>query len=143
MRSASMLRPSTTTTAPAAATGLVWACTMPAKACGCPPARSSVAIVGTLRDALDAPLDNRVFAFEATQEAHPTVQFAEPTDVRTDATGAFSARVYSLFSPGVHSVVARITRTPENDTMRILVGSASFKYERQTPDTIRVALRIP
>ncbi|MEO7363213.1 MAG: carboxypeptidase-like regulatory domain-containing protein [Gemmatimonadaceae bacterium] len=124
----------------AAVVGVAWACTSPTEMCGCPPSRTSLAIVGTLRDALGAPVANKSFAFEATADALPTFKF-HAADVRTDATGAFAVRAYSALSPGAYSLVARIIIAAQNDTVRLPAGSAFFKDERQAPDSLRVALR--
>ncbi len=125
----------------AATLAIAWACSSPTELCGCPPARTTLEIIGTLQDALGAPIADQSLAIESTSEVYHS--FATTAGVRTDATGAFSARLYSMESPAVHSVVARIIRTAPNDTILIPVGSASFKPEGQAPDTMRVTLRLP
>lgn len=137
-----MMRFITNSAALATVVGLTWACTTPTEMCGCPPSRTSLAIVGTLRDALGAPVANKSFAFEATAIAFPTLTFIA-ADVRTDATGTFAVRAYSALSPGAYSLVARIISAAQNDTVRVPAGSALFKDERQAPDSLRVALRLP
>lgn len=87
-------------------------------------------------------MNNTVFVLEATSTAFPS-SFPSRTDVRTDRTGTFTARIYSVLSPGVHSVVARVVRAAGNDTLLIAIGSAHFKAERLTPDTLRAALQLP
>ena len=123
------------------AIGLAWACTTPTEMCACPPLRASVAVVGTLRDAQGTPVANKSFAFEATSDAIPAFTFIA-AGASTDATGAFAVRAYSALS-GTHTVVARIIGPAQSDTVRISVGSAVFKSERETPDTLRAALRLP
>lgn len=118
---------------------LVWACTTPTEMCGCPPSLATLTIAGTLRNSLGAPVPNLSFAFEATADAVPTFTFIA-TDARTDANGAFVVKAQSG-AAGAHSLVARIIRVPQNDTLRIAAGSATFKGRGQKPDTLHVTLR--
>jgi len=125
------------------ALGLVYACTLPTEMCGCPPSRSSAAVIGTLKDALGAPLGNRNLVFEARPEGVSNTLLVFPTEVRTDSTGAFAVRVYSHFAPNIHAVTAIVVRAAEQDTVRIQAGAIFFKYDQQAPDTLRAALRLP
>jgi hypothetical protein len=127
----------------AAAAALAWACSEPTgMLCACPPSRTTLMIAGTLRNALGTPEANKLVTVEATAAEFPLLTFTAAT-VLTDSVGKFSVLAYSTYSPGAYSVTARVIGSTPSDTIRLQMGSANFKHEREKPDTLRASLQLP
>ena len=66
-----------------------------------------------------------------------------PPNAESDVDGEFRALVYSTFSPGALVLRAAVVQPGLPDTVRITVGSATFRGEHEQPDTVAVTLRLP
>jgi hypothetical protein len=126
----------------------LFACTTtPTSLCGCPPSRSTVLVGGTVLDAGGAPVSGaRLYLDGAprsgTGQSAPQYLDSAPS-ATTDATGSFRALVYSPYSPGILELRAAVMRPGVADTVRLVVGLASFHDERTQPDSIYATLRLP
>lgn len=121
-------------------------CTTPTVMCGCPPARSSVVVVGTVTEQNGAPVAGARLYFERTASGQfpaTPLDIGYGTDTQTDAAGAFRSLVYSAYSPDIVTLRAGIRRAGATDTVWVSAGSATFRYERDSQDTARVMLRLP
>ncbi|MBA3889104.1 MAG: carboxypeptidase regulatory-like domain-containing protein [Gemmatimonadaceae bacterium] len=125
--------------------GATLACSIPTDLCGCPPARSAVYVRGTLTDANGLAIAGaRVYL-----DGVPTGTTADLLALngfgasQTDADGAFRGLAYSMFSPGPLALRAAVVRPGLPDTVRLAAGLATFRYERDRPDTVSVDLRLP
>lgn len=128
-----------------AALGVVLAsCSFPTDMCACPPARSTVFVVGTLVDANGAPISGgRLYLVGQSPRVEGQLLFASDLTATTDAGGAFSGRVFSLHSPGELVVRGLVITPTAGDTIVVEVGPAQFRHEAQRPDTLRVSIQIP
>jgi len=142
LQGSEMLRYSSTIVA---ALGLVFAsCSSPTELCSCPPARTSVFVVGMLVDANGAPISGaRVYLVGEPPRAEPLPLFATDPTATTGADGAFRGRVYSLFGPGEQLVRGLVVSPTATDTIVVDAGTAQFRYEEQRPDTVSVTIRTP
>jgi hypothetical protein len=69
--------------------------------------------------------------------------FWSAPDAQTDAAGTFRAPAYSPSPPGVLELRVAVTRPGVADTVRLSAGRVAFRIDRERPDTVRVALRLP
>ncbi len=126
--------------------GATLACSIPTALCGCPPARSTAYVRGTLTDANGLAIAGARVYFDAVPTspgtAYPPV-VAGLGESQTDAGGTFRGLVYSLFSPGPLALRAAVVRPGLPDTVRLAAGLATFRHERDRPDTVSVNLRLP
>ena len=128
-----------------AALGAILAsCSSPTGMCACPPARSSVFVVGTLVDATGVPISGgRIYLVGVSPRAEGQPLFASDLTARTDADGAFRGRVYSMHSPSDLLVRGLVITPAATDTIVVDAGTARFRHEAQRPDTVRVDIRTP
>ncbi len=112
--------------------------------CACPPSRSHLVVSGTVtqgnqavfgakltfQENVDGPctsLQDRVYDLQSS--------FAEPLEVTTDDTGAFSAHVYSHFTPTERCVI--VTGAADHGTVRV-EQMARFRDEHKRPEAVQV-----
>ena len=121
------------------------ACSTPTgMVCACPPSRSILAVVGTVRDAGDAPVAGARVYFDAVPAGIPeSSRFYTPLGVaQTDAAGAFGSLLYNLFG-SAQELRANVVRAGSTDTLRFNLGAFAFRSERERPDTLRTTIRLP
>jgi len=122
------------------------ACTIPTTLCGCPPARSTVFVRGSLTDAAGQTVGGARLYFDgvpASQSTSFPVYVGGPGDTQTDGGGTFATLIYSPFSPGQLVLRAAVVRPGLPDTVTLSVGGVTFRNERETPETVSVALHLP
>ncbi|HEX2250799.1 MAG TPA: hypothetical protein VHH32_10645 [Gemmatimonadales bacterium] len=77
---------------------------------------------------------------EAQNRVHDLASaFSEPLEVTTDASGAFSAHVYSDFSPYERCLI--VTAAADDDTVTV-EQTALFREERKTPAAVHIAFML-
>lgn len=123
--------------------GVALACSTPTEGCGCSPSYTTLAITGTFQDALGAPLANTDFVIEATPNPNPTGGYLILANARTDTAGGFVRQLVSGYPPPTFTFYARLIRSAPQDTVRVLMGPATFSHLGTPEDTLRVALRMP
>lgn len=129
-----------------AAVAATLACSIPTDVCGCPPARSTVFVRGTLTDAAGRAVAAARLYFDGVPVSQPaayTVYVGGQGDAQTDAGGAFRGLAYSAHSPGSLALRVGVVRPGLPDTVRLAAGEANFRSERDRPDTVSVNLRLP
>ena len=116
--------------------------------CACPPSRSHLVVSGTVtqgsdevagatirfQEDVDGPCDrsqDRVHDLESS--------FGAPAEATTDAAGAFSAHLYSYFTPFERCVIATIAAGTDTVTVK---ENAQFVHEREAPETVRITVPI-
>lgn len=122
------------------------ACAIPTSVCGCTPSRSSVFVRGSLTDAAGQAVAGARLYFDGAplgQATSSRVYVDGPGDAGTDASGAFQGRVFSVSPPGPLALRVAVVQAGLPDTVRLTVGSATFRNQRDTPDTVSISVRLP
>jgi hypothetical protein len=129
-----------------ACVGATLACSIPTELCGCPAARSTVFVRGTVTDAGGVEIAGaRVYldGVPASQASANPIYVSGPGDAQTDAADTFRGLAYSVYAPGSLALRAAVVRPGLPDTVRLAAGAANFRHERDRPDTVSVDLRLP
>lgn len=122
------------------------ACSHPTDLCSCSPPmeEGSAYVIGSLRDASDAPVAGARIGLAA---AHPqagaprTIIFSVSIST-TNAAGEFRGTVRESRT-GPLTLYAAVLRPGGSDTLRFEAGSVTFRSPPVVPDTVNIMLRLP
>lgn len=116
-------------------------------ACGCPPARTHVILVGQVVESTSTPVAAARLTFAGFQTTFDTTARLVPlsTDwpVTTDSTGRFRARLFSPLGGGLYQLRVWVTRVNQRDSVLAFAGTGSFVLDSAVPDTTTTVVRLP
>ena len=131
------------------AAGVLLACSIPTEnVCGCPPAVSTFMITGEVRNRDGALVQGAVIESAArlatsadTVGARSELVSGSPT--RTDASGAFRARLLSASAPGALLPRVRVVNNANRDTTPAFAGLVRFAGQGTPIDSLRLTVALP
>ena len=116
----------------------------PTSMCACPPARTAIRVIGTVRSPQSA-LSSRVRVVllnrptSATQGGFST---AGQQSFETDSLGGFRGVTFSGSSPGAHAVRGGFVRAGTTDTTWVELGTGLFRRESSPLDSILISVQL-
>ena len=117
------------------------ACGTPTGLCGCPPARTSIVLLGRLVDGKSVLVPNAQVTVHASRQSGPIdLLIISNHEYSTDSLGEFEGLVYSAESPGALWLRMVVRIAGSTSPFEVQGGEAWFKY---TPDTVRMSFQIP
>lgn len=122
------------------------ACGWPDDMCACPPTRTLLVVRASVIDAQERPVAGAqvgMLGVPAGRPALPASILAGRRLGLTDAAGTVRGEVEAAGEPGVHELRAVVIRPSSADTVALVLGTATFRSERERLDTAHVTLRLP
>lgn len=126
---------------------ILLACT-PTEPCACPPSTSLLTVYGSIRRADLQPAAGALvsaFAWRDGQCAQGNAELVSLDPIRSDEAGAFRGLLRSITAPGTRCLrlVAYASEPATSDSVVATDLIVQFRIDRERPDSLGVALRLP